>query len=81
MVWLNPHVHFFVDVKEDSGKLTNWEFEWDSPNALRRAGWTRTSLERGDEVIVKCWRAKDSPVLANAIEVSMPGMVLAGAVE
>src|ERR1700692_3853559 len=51
--WMNPHVWFFVDVKEDSGKVTNWGFEWDSPNQLMRLGWTKTSLQKGAEVTVK----------------------------
>jgi len=27
MEWMNPHAHFYVDVKEASGKVTNWNFE------------------------------------------------------
>jgi len=42
--WLNPHTWFYVDVKDDSGKVTNWGFEMGSPNILLRAGWTRNSM-------------------------------------
>ncbi len=43
--WMNPHARFYLDVKDDGGKVTNWEFELGSPNGLMRQGWTRNSLE------------------------------------
>ena len=64
--WKNPHVLFRMDVKEESGKVTNWEFELGSPNGLMRAGWTRNSLKQGDEVTVSGSLAKDGSNLANA---------------
>ncbi len=69
--WINPHARFYVDVKENSGKVRNWEFEWGSPNGLTRAGWTRTSLQKGDEVTVRGWRAKDNENLVNAITIAL----------
>src|SRR5215467_13390997 len=50
--WTNPHARFYIDVKDDAGAVTNWEFELGSPNGLMRAGWTRNSLKQGDEVSV-----------------------------
>jgi hypothetical protein len=57
--WLNPHTWFYVDVKDDNGKVTNWGFEMGSPNILLRAGWTRNSMNPGDVVTVEGSRAKD----------------------
>jgi len=57
--WLNPHTWFYVDVKDESGKVTNWGFEMGSPNILLRAGWTRNSMKPGDVVTVEGSRAKD----------------------
>jgi DNA/RNA endonuclease YhcR with UshA esterase domain len=57
--WLNPHTWFYVDVKDDTGKVTNWGFEMGSPNILLRAGWTRNSMKPGDVVTVEGSRAKD----------------------
>jgi len=57
--WLNPHTWFYVDVKDDQGKVTNWGFEMGSPNILLRAGWTRNSMKPGDVVTVEGSRAKD----------------------
>jgi Family of unknown function (DUF6152) len=70
--WMNPHARFYVDVKDDNGKTTNWEFELGSPNGLMRAGWTRNSLKKGDEVTVKGSRAKDGSNLVNASRIMMP---------
>jgi hypothetical protein len=64
--WMNPHARFNLDVKDESGKVTNWEFELGSPNGLMRRGWTRNSLKEGDVVTVAGSLAKDGSKLANA---------------
>jgi Family of unknown function (DUF6152) len=69
--WMNPHARFYVDVKDETGKVTNWELELGSPNALMRLGWTRHSLKPGDEVSVEGALAKDGSKLANARKVTL----------
>jgi len=64
--WTNPHTRFYVDVKDDKGRVNNWNMELGSPNALGRAGWTRKSLKIGDEVTVTASLAKDGSKMANA---------------
>lgn len=64
--WTNPHAYFFMDVKDASGKVTNWGLEMGSPNGLMRQGWSRNSLKVGDEVTVEGSQAKDGAKLANA---------------
>lgn len=64
--WTNPHAYFFIDVKDASGKVTNWGLEMGSPNGLMRQGWSRNSLKIGDEVTVEGSQAKDGSKLANA---------------
>ena len=64
--WTNPHARFYVDVKDDAGKVTTWNFELASPNVLIRNGWTRKSLKEGDMVTVMGSQAKDGAYLANA---------------
>src|ERR1700679_4207699 len=68
--WMNPHARFYVDVKDDGGKVTNWEFELGSPNGLMRSGWTRNSLKAGDVIQVSGSRAKDGSNLVNANSVA-----------
>ena len=57
--WTNPHTWFYLDVKDTSGKVTNWGFEMGSPNGLMRQGWTRNSIKPGDEVTVEGSSSKD----------------------
>jgi len=63
--WVNPHAYVFVDVKDESGKVTTWAFESLSPNALARQGWTRNSLKVGETVTVEAYMAKDGKPLAD----------------
>ena len=69
--WMNPHARFYADVKDDAGKVTNWEFELGSPNGLARRGWTRNSMKQGDQVTVDGYVAKDGSNLANARNVKL----------
>jgi hypothetical protein len=70
--WSNPHAWLYVDVKDESGKVTNWSFELGSPNGLIREGWRRTSLKEGDRVTIEGFLAKDGTNTANAHSVMLP---------
>lgn len=70
--WQNPHAHFSLAVKDASGKVTVWDFETGSPNALARRGVTRNSLKQGDTIRVTGYRAKDHSNLASAGTVTFP---------
>jgi hypothetical protein len=67
--WMNPHARFYVDAVDASGNKKTWNFELTSPNVLMRQGWTRKSLEVGDKVSVKGFRAKRADNVANASSV------------
>ena len=64
--WTNPHARFYIDVKDDKGTVTNWNLELASPNVLTRQGWTRKSLDVGDQITVEGSLAKDGSKMANA---------------
>jgi hypothetical protein len=64
--WMNPHAYFYIEVKDESGKVTNWGLEMGSPNGLMRQGWTRNSMKIGDEIVVEGSQAKDGSDIANA---------------
>ena len=58
--WMNPHVYFYVDVKDEtSGKVANYGIELGNLSTLMRAGWRKDSLKIGDVVTVEAYRAKD----------------------
>ena len=69
--WTNPHARFYVDVKDEKGVVTSWNLELASPNVLRRNGWTRTSLNVGDEVTVEGALAKNGSKRMNARSVTL----------
>jgi hypothetical protein len=69
--WMNPHTWFYIDVKGEDGKVTNWGLEMGSPNGLMRNGWTRNSMKVGDMVTVEASRAKDGSNNANARSVTL----------
>jgi hypothetical protein len=64
--WQNPHTFFYIDVEGQNGDYANWAIELGSPNGLMRRGWTRNSLQIGDEVNVVGSRARDGSDKANA---------------
>ena len=64
--WTNPHIWFFIDVKNPDGTVTNWGLELGSPNGLLRSGWKRDSMKVGDVVSVDARRARDKSNNANA---------------
>ncbi len=70
--WTNPHAHFFMDVKDASGKVTNWNLELASPNVLVRNGWKRTSVKEGDTVSVTGQQARDNTKFGIANTIVFP---------
>lgn len=62
--WMNPHVYFYMDVKEASG-TARWAIESGAPNTLYRAGWRKDSIKVGDMVTVHGHLARDGTKLAN----------------
>ncbi len=70
--WMNPHARFYVDVKDESGKVTNWNFELGAIPVLLKQGWKKDSLKVGDQVTVDGSRAKDGSNTANAQRVVLP---------
>jgi hypothetical protein len=63
--WTNPHARFYIEVKDETGTFT-WNLELASPNVLSRNGWTRKTLNVGDEITVQGAMAKDGSKMANA---------------
>lgn len=75
--WTNPHAHYYVDVTDEQGKVTNWNFELAAINALQRQGWTSKALKVGDRVTVEGFRGKVVETRAVASSFVLPdGKVL-----
>ena len=70
--WTNPHIWFFVDVKDAQGKVTNWGFSAGPPGVLQRRGISKNVLKAGDVVVVEGFRARDGSNNASGGRVTFP---------
>jgi hypothetical protein len=50
--WTNPHCIMSFDVKDDSGKVTNWSSETSPPIGMIQGGWNKNTLKPGDKITV-----------------------------
>jgi hypothetical protein len=64
--WMNPHVWFYINVKEEDGSTVRWGCEMGAPHQLQQRGWLRDSMKIGDEVTVIGSLARDGTKRANA---------------
>jgi hypothetical protein len=70
--WTNPHAWLFIDVKGPDGKVVNWRLEMGAPNALLRAGWSRSDIKPGTAVTVSGFLARAGGPVGNAFQVRLP---------
>ena len=64
--WTNPHARFYIDVKDEKGEVSNWNWEMASPNVLARNGWKPNTLKLGDQITVGGYAARKAPRMAIA---------------
>jgi hypothetical protein len=57
--WTNPHAFIQMVVTDAAGKKEDWSIELNSPNNLKRQGWSSTSLKAGDAVTVVTFPLRD----------------------
>jgi hypothetical protein len=70
--WTNPHIWFYVSVKDEQGRVTSWGFSGGPPGVLQRRGISREALKVGDEVVVEGFRARDGSNNASGGRVTFP---------
>lgn len=57
--WTNPHIWLYLDVKDETGKVTVWGFSASPPGMLTRRGITKNSLKPGEVLTISGHQAKD----------------------
>jgi hypothetical protein len=57
--WTNPHIWYYVDVKNADGTTTTWALSGGAPGQLMRRGIRKEALVVGSVVNVEGFRAKD----------------------
>ena len=70
--WTNPHAWLFIDSKGTDGKVVTWRFEMGAPNALLRAGWSKSDIKPGTQVTVSGFLARAGGSVGNAFQVRLP---------
>ena len=78
--WTNPHIYFYVDVKDESGAIVKWTLSDGSPGALSRRGFKKGDLKFGDTIVVDGYLARDGSHTMDARRVTLAdGRVVSGA--
>jgi hypothetical protein len=70
--WTNPHIWFYLDVKNPDGSVTTWGFAGGAPGQLMRRGIVKDQLKLGETVVVEGFRAKDGSNNASGGRVTFP---------
>ena len=70
--WVNPHAWLFIDVKGADGTVVGWRFEMGAPNALLKAGWSKTDIKPGTAVTINGFLARSGGSVGNAYQVRLP---------
>src|SRR5262245_37760428 len=71
--WQNPHVYFYIDVKDQGGKVTNYAVELGSPNGVLGNGLSRDILKVGMTVSLNGSMAKDGTAKVNGRNITVNG--------
>ena len=56
--WRDPHAHVFVNVR-DGNQTINWAIELESVIDLESNGWSKTTVQPGDNIRVEGFAARD----------------------
>lgn len=51
--WANPHTYIYVETQNEAGEPVEWEVETDAVPILARSGWSRDSIQPGDQVLIR----------------------------
>jgi hypothetical protein len=70
--WQNPHIWFYLAVKNADGTTTTWGFAGGAPGQLMRRGITKDQLKIGETIVVEGFRSKDGSNNASGGRVTFP---------
>ena len=70
--WANPHIWFYLAVKNDDGTTTTWGFAGGAPGQLMRRGIAKDQLKTGSTIVVEGYRSKDGSNNASGGRVTFP---------
>ena len=56
---INPHARIYFDVTDENGKVALWLAEGNASAILKRRGWNKDTLEKGDIITITGSPARD----------------------
>ena len=70
--FVNPHVQVYFDITTEAGKTEHWQGELTAPNKLARGGWTKNTLQPGDQIRITGRAARNDGHSVAINEIIMP---------
>ena len=78
-LWANPHCFLKYDTTDDKGEVAHWAVEVSNPVDMTKRGWTKHSINVGDQVTVTVRPAKNGASVGQLLKVVVPsGQTLIG---
>ena len=68
----NPHGILRFVARDEDGHDIEWQAETNSPNILRRRGWTESSIHAGDQVVVEGYPSREGDHFLRIYRVRYP---------
>ena len=75
-MWTNPHATIHFQVKSEQGPLEDWIAEMGPLSGLTRGGWTKTTINVGDEIEMVSHPHKDGIHRVRFMRLVVNGKVL-----
>ena len=70
--FVNPHVQVYFDITTEAGEIEHWQGELTAPNKLARGGWTKSTLQAGDQIRITGRAARNDGHSVAINEIIMP---------
>jgi len=72
-IWFrNPHVRYYVDTINKNNEIENWDVRTSSPSLLVRSGWTKKTIQVGNEISIIGHPGRDDRKLLSVISIKLP---------
>ena len=71
--WGNPHNEVTIDVKDEKGNVAQWVAYTEPPLVMLERGWTRKSLNAGDEVTAYIFPARNGSTVGTLNRIVVAG--------
>jgi len=71
-LWANPHCFLKYDTTDDKGEVAHWAAEVSNPIDMTKRGWSKHTLNVGDQVTVTVRPAKNGATVGQLLKVILP---------